>query len=137
MENKPQYIIIHHSASIRDNTNHKMIDRWHEQKGFPKSELGYFVGYHYVITANGLVKQTRNDNESGAHAKTDDGMNYKSIGICLTGNFETEQPSSWQITSLLELIEKLPPAGSARFGLLVLSVELTVKPETLLAPPLI
>lgn len=107
MENKPQFIVVHHSASLRDSTDHKMIDRWHREKGFPLSQLGYYVGYHYVIMGNGLVKQTRMDNEGGAHAKTDDGMNFKSIGICLTGNFEVEQPSKEQIDSLERLIANL------------------------------
>lgn len=94
--NKPQYIIVHHSASPRDTTTVAMIDGWHKTRGFPVSEIGYYVGYHRVILPNGNLFVTRKDSEVGAHTKTADGMNFKSIGICLTGNFENEEPTQAQ-----------------------------------------
>lgn len=107
MPNKPQYIIVHHSASSRDHTNIDQINAWHKQRGFPQSSLGYYVGYHYVIFPDGKVFQARNDLDIGAHAKTADGMNFKSIGICLTGNFETEQLTIGSLDALKNLIDQL------------------------------
>ena len=110
MQNKPQYIVIHHSASSRDYTSIKQINDWHEARykvlGFPKSELGFYIGYHRVITGDGAIAKTRNDREEGAHALTDDYMNLKSIGICLTGNFEQEEPSKAQLRSLASEIKR-------------------------------
>ncbi len=102
----PKFIIIHHSASDRDTTGVMAIDSWHRFR-WPnfKSSLGYWVGYHFVITANGTITQCRRENEEGAH--TLGGYNQKSIGICLTGNFETEQPTPAQLTSLQTLLDKV------------------------------
>ena len=34
-------------------------------------------------------------------------MNFKSLGICLTGNFDTETPTVEQLTSLVNLLRTL------------------------------
>lgn len=106
--NRPQFIVVHHTDSSRDKTTIAAINSWH-QKRWPKfkSELGYFIGYHFVITGDGKITRTRNDHEEGAHTETADYMNLKSIGICLTGNFENEQPSDAQLSSLENLITEL------------------------------
>lgn len=101
--NNPKFIVIHHSASSRDKTSIKNIDSWHKARAFPISLLGYYVGYHYVILGDGTAIQTRNDDEVGAHAREGD-MNFKSIGICLTGNFENEEPTEEQLMVLNGLI---------------------------------
>jgi N-acetyl-anhydromuramyl-L-alanine amidase AmpD len=97
-------IIIHHTASGRDITTVAMIDAWHQVR-WPdfKSSLGFFVGYHYVIGKD-FVTQTRSDQEDGAHTY---GFNDDSIGICLTGNFETETPSQFQLDELRKLVLRL------------------------------
>lgn len=107
MQNKPQFIIVHHSASSRDHTNIDQINAWHKARGFPQSSLGYYVGYHYVIFPDGKVFQARNDLEIGAHAKTADGMNFKSIGICLAGNYETEELTIGNLDALKNLTDRL------------------------------
>jgi hypothetical protein len=98
----PNSIIIHHSAS-NINTPISEIDRWHKFRGFNKSSLGFYVGYHYVILGSGQLIQTRRDNEIGCHTVPNDGK----IGICLTGNFMLENPIDQQIISLVGLIGKL------------------------------
>ena len=100
---KPEYLIVHHSASSRDKTTLEQIDAWHKARGFPKSKKGYFVGYHYVIFGDGIIRQTRSDDEVGAHAK-EAGMNFKSIGVCLTGNFEEEDPTIAQLDALHRIV---------------------------------
>jgi len=42
----------------------------------------------------------------GAHASSSD-MNFKSLGICLTGNFMDEVPTEAQLSSLKDLVIKL------------------------------
>jgi hypothetical protein len=100
---KPKEIIIHHTASARDKTTIAQINAWHQAR-WPdfKSSLGYFVGYHLVITGDGTVTQTRKDTEMGAHTIP----NNDKLGICLTGNFETEVPSEKQLNSLRTLLDK-------------------------------
>lgn len=99
----PKIIVIHHTASSRDWTTVADIDAWHKLR-WPemRSELGYYVGYHWVITADGTATQTRKETEIGAHCVPNNGR----IGICLTGNFETEVPTREQLTSLNSLLIK-------------------------------
>jgi hypothetical protein len=94
-------IVIHHTASSRDDTTIEQIDAWHKLR-WPdfKSSLGFYCGYHYVIGKD-WIKQTRSNDEDGAHTY---GHNSDSIGICLTGNFETEQPNQYQLDELRKLV---------------------------------
>lgn len=108
-------VIIHHTASSRDHTTIQMIDEWHQERLFPLSQLGYYVGYHYVIPADGVVVQMRNPDEDGCHCNSLDtgehtSFNRSSIGIALFGNFEEEDPTEAQIVGLTALIRRLHPA---------------------------
>jgi N-acetylmuramoyl-L-alanine amidase len=109
--NNPEFIIIHHSATIQGDV--ATFDRNHKARGFRK------VGYHYVINngtykADGLVEVGRTEYEDGAHCKPD-GMNFKSIGICLVGDFDKTKPTPAQMASLEKLVKdimarhKIPP----------------------------
>lgn len=101
----PKYIIIHHTASSRDKTTVKDVNAWHKVRNFTLSNLGYYVGYHYLILGTGEVVQTRQNNEVGCHCVAQN-MNFQSIGICLTGNFDIDGPSDQQLKSLTDLLEK-------------------------------
>jgi len=98
----PTKIIIHHSAS-GFNTTLVDIEIWHKVRFNFKSSLGLWSGYHYIIFPDGAIKQTRRDNELGAHSIANDGK----IGICLIGNFEITEPKEGQLNSLLFLLEKI------------------------------
>ena len=71
-------IIVHCSDSdYAHHDNVEAIRHWHKrERGFRD------IGYHYVITQNGNVRQGRPIERVGAHCK---GYNQFSIGICLTG----------------------------------------------------
>lgn len=98
----PTQIVIHHTAS-NINTPISEIDRWHKMRGFPKSSIGFYIGYHYVIDAAGRLFQTRRDNEIGAHCPPNEGK----IGIALIGNFMIFEPREAQLETLTDLINKL------------------------------
>ena len=98
----PNEITIHHSAS-GFNTTVEDINAWHRKRFNFISSLGSYVGYHYVIDMAGKVTQCRRDNELGAHCIPNDGK----IGICLVGNFNETEPRDGQLTSLIELINRL------------------------------
>ncbi|MDO9399213.1 MAG: peptidoglycan recognition family protein [bacterium] len=100
------FIIIHHSATARDKTTLNAINKVHQKLFNYKSSLGWYVGYHYFIAGNGIIRQTRKDADYGAHCRADN-MNSKAIGICLSGNFEIEQPSEKQLVSLEKIVERL------------------------------
>lgn len=104
-------VILHHTAVSRDKNSAQLIatDNYHKSLKFPKSQLGYYVGYHYLIEPDGTEHQTRKENENGAHTKQGN-LNYTSIGICLTGNFDVEDPTEEQLETLKKRLAKIKMA---------------------------
>ncbi len=98
--NNPRYIIIHHGAG---DWNFEQVNRHHTEKWGFISSLGFGIGYQYFISNSGRVYQGRADNEEGAHTI---GYNKQSIGICLQGNFEEEQPTPAQMDALKKLVKE-------------------------------
>lgn len=101
--NKPEFIIVHHSATRQGDA--ASFRRNHKAKGWRD------IGYHYVINngtyqPDGLIEKGRDENVEGAHCKPDN-INFRSIGICLVGNFEEHTPTEAQLTSLLNLCKDI------------------------------
>ena len=68
-----------------------------------------FTGYHYYITRDGTVTQTRHEQLIGAHAK---GYNQHSLGVCYEGGLDKEgNPADTrtrkQKRALITLLKKL------------------------------
>lgn len=90
-------IVIHHSATTSG-------DPWAyakyqvEQKGWPG------IGYHFVIQPDGKVYQT---NQLTTISYQATGVNAQSIGICMTGNFDTTTPPPAQYGALISLLRHL------------------------------
>lgn len=89
--NRPEYIVIHHSLT-NDNivlSDFEAIRRYHiETKGWKD------IGYHWVlerVSGNWVWCAGRKETDVGAHCKQQ-GMNYKSLGICVVGNFDKDIP---------------------------------------------
>lgn len=76
-------IVIHCSASDRYKTTIEDIRAWHV-KGNGWSD----IGYHTVITGDGIARKGRDDSLIGAGAA---GWNEDSLHICLTGNFDIDR----------------------------------------------
>lgn len=91
--------IIHHTAG---NLTLKQINDLHKYQGYPKSSLGYYVGYHRVIFKDGSMVQTRLDNEIGAHVKD---ANLGKVGIALVGDLTKEAPTDCQIETLFKQLK--------------------------------
>jgi hypothetical protein len=109
--NHPQKIIIHHSATIDNpnSNNYVGICNYHQGLGWDPP-----CGYHYVYEYEDghLVKHiARPENKNGAHTK-ENKMNFKSIGICVVGNFDIEYPTEELYEKLsndiIEIMEKYP-----------------------------
>lgn len=106
--NKWKYIIIHHSAS--DEGNALLFHRSHmNYRGFSRG-----LGYHFVID-NGTYGKPKGyievsprwiKQQDGAHCKAS-GMNRKSIGVCLVGNFSKRNLSDKQLSALVYLVNIL------------------------------
>ena len=91
--------IIVHCSDSESSLHHRplAIRAWHIQRGFED------IGYHFIITKDGEGHVCRPINLVGAHCK-DQGMNHKSIGICLTGKHDFSHD---QMVTLGHLIARL------------------------------
>lgn len=102
---KYKYIIIHHSVTPESYTVDQ-IRNIHLSIGYAD------VGYHYLITKNGL-KVGRDINRRGAHAIPDfppyntQDMNSVSIGICIIGTFTNYPPSTKIINETAYAIKRI------------------------------
>jgi len=90
-------IVVHHSASPPETTVEE-IDAWHKARGW------WGIGYHYVVDHNGEIQEGRPLKKPGAHTK---GHNRKSIGICVTGNFEDYHCPKHRFDALVTHIQTL------------------------------
>ena len=88
-------IVIHHTGERDIDASAQDIHRWHLDNGWAG------IGYHYVIRKNGDIEIGRPEWATGSHAF---GENYHTIGIHLSGDFETAYPTAEQINACAELI---------------------------------
>lgn len=98
-----KYIAVHHSGGTKSNDNASsfgltlsQLDQDHKVR-WPdfKSQLGYYVGYNFVIFPDGTIKQTRKIGEETAAQL---GHNFDTVSICMIGNYNIGSPD--KMTSL-------------------------------------
>ncbi len=106
--NCPVYIIVHHSATPRDSTHFATIRNNHIGIGW--GDIAYHHWIAGALDGDGLYIVGRPENKIGAHCDTQK-MNYRSIGICVCGDFHpssgNEQPSSRQLATLQILLDDI------------------------------
>ena len=83
MSNYPiKRIVVHASATKPDmDVRAADIDRWHKDRGWNG------IGYHHVITRDGLIEQGRPHETIGAHVL---GWNTHSIAVCMAGGINDD-----------------------------------------------
>ncbi len=112
---QPTHIIIHHTKTIDSGTvSWGVIRKYHKAFAFegeiisrecagllmgrgktvkqPYQDIGYHVGIE-LINDHVEVLMGRQFNKTGAHCKQQ-GMNFKSIGVAVTGDFDHVRPSA-------------------------------------------
>lgn len=131
---KPKYIIIHHSLT-KDGAlvDWQAIRHYHRSYAYlgkiiskdeamafiasgkrikrPWSDIGYHFGIEYIDNkyinlSSCEILVGRMQNARGAHC-VQEGMNSKSIGICVVGNFDEEEPSQDEWKACLKLTKAL------------------------------
>lgn len=96
-----QQVVLHHSAtpSSAKGSNPYSYANFHvDSRGWPG------IGYHYVIQPDGRIFQT---NELATVSNHVQNANTRSIGICLSGNFDEEKPSEAAVASLIWLLRHI------------------------------
>ena len=96
--NYPEWLVVHHAKAPASQT-FDIIKNYHI-----KTRHFDTIGYHYLITKDGTIYQGRPDLMHGAHTR-EQKTNSKSLGICLTGDFDVFLPTKEQVDSLRELLE--------------------------------
>ena len=100
MKNNPQRIILHHSLT----KDGKIGESFSAIKRYHTKTLGWSdIGYHLVLEyVNGKLKwfEGRALVTRGAHCREQQ-MNFKSIGICVVGNFDIDYLTDDHIQMIL------------------------------------
>lgn len=77
------------------------VNNSHKNRNYPRSTMGWYIGYHCFIEKDGNKIFLKRDWELGAHTY---GHNEHGLGVCLAGNFKLEKPTRKQIRSLKKVI---------------------------------
>lgn len=88
-----KYLVIHHSVTDH-NASPDYIAQLHKSRDWGG------IGYHFIITKDGIVWYVGDVSTARANVKD---MNEKVIGICLVGDFTQYNPSDEQICSAHDL----------------------------------
>jgi len=100
MTNTPKMILIHCTDASYKSIPDQFIpcNGWHKDRDFPLSSLGYYIGYHRLITGEKNY-QARLDTDVGAHCnQTVNGLsvNFQSLAVCIGFDGDIEMPTSMQ-----------------------------------------
>ncbi|KAG5882238.1 hypothetical protein JTB14_020242 [Gonioctena quinquepunctata] len=99
----PPYMVVHHSATrsceeeeecktlVKSIQRYHMIDRHWED-----------IGYNFLIGGDGNIYEGRGWGIHGAHVIN---YNARSIGVCLLGNYESNEPPDLQLQALKDFID--------------------------------
>lgn len=100
---RPDSIIIHHSLTKDSETV-----SWGAIRRYHTVDMGWRdIGYHYGVELVGVYYEVllgRFANMAGAHTK---GMNERSIGVCVVGNFDVSEPPKEQWDAAVSLVQYL------------------------------
>ena len=97
LRKKTELIVVHHAAMPLTTTREDIQDL-HLTNGWAG------IGYHKLVFADGNAAEGRPENVVGAHAL---GVNQRSLGIVLVGDFSKERPPMAQLQGAAALTREL------------------------------
>lgn len=107
-DNYPEFIIVHHTATAKDDTKFITIKNAHI--GYGWEDIGYHKWVSGDLDGDGILIPGRPENKVGAHTDSNK-MNYRSIGAVVCGDFHStglnETPTAAQLATLQKLLDDL------------------------------
>lgn len=100
-------ITVHHEGSKanNDSTPAQVAATLQRIQGQHRKRMGAGdIGYHFIIDRTGTIWQGRDWRYQGAHTS---GQNAHNLGVMLLGNFEIQQPTGAQLSSMRNLVLSL------------------------------
>lgn len=116
-----KYLFLHHTADPSGGLQFQKVNAYHKGKGFPKSLLGFYVGYTYLIERTGEILQGRIEGEErGSHTVADipecsdnnacGDLNKEGLAICFAGNLSyqllTDEQKESGESLILEILKR-------------------------------
>lgn len=106
--NYPEFVIVHHTATAKDNTLFITIKNAHI--GYGWEDIGYHKWVSGALDGDGILIPGRKENKVGAHTDSNK-MNYRSIGAVVCGDFHStglnETPTAAQLATLQQLLDDI------------------------------
>jgi N-acetylmuramoyl-L-alanine amidase len=102
---KVEYLVIHHSLTKDGNVNDWEAIRKYHINTNKWLDIGYHFGIE-KINDKYIIQKGRSEKTVGAHTK-EQGMNKKSLGICVVGNFDLYEPDEKTFNLLIALCTQL------------------------------
>ena len=103
MNSKSIPVVCHHSGTSQTRTTLEAINNNHKWRGYPKSQLGYYIAYNFVII-NGVVTKTRKLTEKGQATSTFKKFHWD---IMVVGSFDIDEVSQENRDALEKLLMNL------------------------------
>jgi hypothetical protein len=111
-------ICVHHSVYKPANNltelkaQATLFNGWHKSKSWAettKTDSAYpYISYHYLLATDGSLLNTTDEKYVKYHAgdnfRGELSFNLHGLGVCLTGNYETDKPTDAQMKTLVNLI---------------------------------
>lgn len=101
-------VTVHHDAGTRPTTFEAVRARIVNYDAMHTNLYGGGIGYHEIIDQDGRVWPVRSPQAKGAHTGRRNTSNY---GICVLGNFETQEPTAEQLRTLRARLTQPPKDG--------------------------
>jgi N-acetylmuramoyl-L-alanine amidase len=101
----PTHIIVHHSLTADSHTVSWDAIRWYHTRTLGYQTIGYQVGIELVNSRHEILLG-RMLNQVGAHCR-ENGMNRRSIGVCMVGNFDIAPPPPAQLDLLVSFTRSM------------------------------
>ncbi len=112
---QPTHLIVHHSAGFTNYNDYNWVVSYYWDLHVNTNGWDD-IGYNWLVDPNGVIYEGRGSGNRGAHFSC---MNEETLGICLIGNYVSNQPAQNGLSALANLLayescqNQIAPADSS------------------------